>query len=130
MKNILARSVQLLSSIAVGCIVSWVSLYAFFFGAWMFHSVTAARAADAIGSLLLLPGRMVFNWLLRSLMGGDDPTAIFQNPIAYPGTNGLILGIILYSIWRALLHLQTSRCNGTASSSHAANGQPVGQKVS
>ena len=70
--------------------LSWVSIYAFFFAARMFHSVPAVRGCDAVGSFILLPARWVFK-----LMGADQ-SAIFFDPISFSGTNGLILGVLFY----------------------------------
>lgn len=83
--------------------MSWVSVYAWWFAVWTFHSVPAARACDAIGSSLLFPARWIFE-----LMGADQ-SAIFFDPISFSGTNGLILGILLYSLFRALWSRQQAR---------------------
>ena len=76
-------------------VVSWVSIYAFWFAVWTFHNVAAARAADAVGSFILYPGRWIFE-----LLGGDQ-SAIFYDPISFSGTNGLVVGIVLYCVFRA-----------------------------
>ncbi len=75
--------------------MSWVSIYAFWFGVWIFHTVPAARASDAVGKILLLPARSVF-----AALGGDQ-TAIFYDPVSFAGTNGLILGVFVYCLFRA-----------------------------
>jgi hypothetical protein len=93
-KTLSGRIIPLLFCIAVGAVVSWVSIYAFWFAVWTFHSVAAARAADAVGAFILYPARWVFE-----LLGGDQST-IFYDPISFSGTNGLILGILLYSGFR------------------------------
>ena len=96
MKTFLTRTLPLLLCIAVGTALSWVSIYAFWFAVWIFHTVPAARACDAVGSFLLLPAKWVFE-----LLGGDQ-SSIFFDPTSYSGTNGLILGILFYCGFRAL----------------------------
>jgi hypothetical protein len=93
-KTLLTRAVPLLLCIFFGAVVSWVSFYAFWFGVWTFHTVPAARACDALGRFILWPARHLF-----ATLGGDQST-IFADPISFSGTNGLILGIVLYSIFR------------------------------
>jgi hypothetical protein len=88
--------VPLLFCIEAGMALSWVSIYAFWFGVWTFHSVPAARACDALGSAILLPAKWVFE-----LVGGDQ-SSIYFDPVAYSGTNGLILGIVLYCAFRMI----------------------------
>lgn len=83
----LRRTLPLLLAILLGSILSWMSIYAFWFGVWIFHNVAAARACDAAGRVLLIPVRLVFTQL------GGDQTAIFFDPISYSVTNGLILGV-------------------------------------
>jgi hypothetical protein len=97
-KTLSGRIIPLLLCIAVGTVVSWVSIYAFWFAVWTFHSIAAARAADAIGTFILYPARWVFE-----LIGGDQST-IFYDPISFSGTNGLIVGILLYSAFRATVN--------------------------
>jgi hypothetical protein len=93
-KTLSGRIIPLLLCIAVGTVVSWVSIYAFWFAVWTFHSVPAARAADAVGAFILYPARWVFE-----LLGGDQST-IFYDPVSFSGTNGLIVGILLYCVFR------------------------------
>ncbi len=76
-------------------VVSWLSIYAFWFGVWTFHTVPAARFCDAIGSVILMPAHWVFQFL-----GGDQST-IFVDPKSFSETNGLIIGVLFYSIFRA-----------------------------
>ena len=99
----LTRTLPLLVCIAVGSAISWVSIYVFWFAIWIFHSVPAARAADAVGSFLLLPGRYVFQW------SGGNQSSIFYDPISFSGTNGLVLGLIFYSIFRAIWTRRTAK---------------------
>lgn len=91
----------------MGTVLSWVSIYAFWFAVWIFHSVPAARAADAVGSFILLPARWIFE-----LLGGDQ-SAIFFDPTSFSGTNGLIVGILLYCIFRGLLGRREARKPGS-----------------
>jgi len=95
-KTLLNRIIPLLLSIAAGSVISWVSIYSFWFAVWTFHSLPVARAADAVGSFILYPGRWVFE-----AVGGDQST-IFYDAIPFAGTNGLILGILLYCVYRAV----------------------------
>jgi hypothetical protein len=94
--NLRFLTVPLLFCIEAGTALSWVSIYAFWFGVWTFHSVPAARACDALGSFLLLPAKWVFE-----LVGGDQ-SSIFFDPVSYSGTNGLILGVGLYCAFRTV----------------------------
>jgi len=93
-----SRTVPLLFCIEVGTALSWASIYAFWFAVWMFHSVTAMRVCDAVGSFILLPSKWVFE-----LLGGDQST-ILSDPTSFWGTNGLIVGILLYCAFRAVLN--------------------------
>lgn len=104
MKTLLTRTIPLILCIAVGTALSWVSIYAFFFAVWIFHSVPIARASDAIGGILLLPGRWIFEFL------GGDQSSIFFDPTSFSGTNGLVLGILFYCGFRAVLsHREQTR---------------------
>jgi hypothetical protein len=96
-KTFLTRTLPLLLCIAAGTALSWVSIYAFWFAVWTFHAISAARACDALGGFILLPAKWIFE-----LLGGDQ-SAIFFDPISYSGTNGLILGILFYCLFRAVL---------------------------
>ena len=77
--------------------VSWVSIYAFWFGVWMFHTVPAARFCDALGQFILQPAHWVFE-----LLGGDQST-IFVDPKSFSETNGLIIGVLMYCIFRSIV---------------------------
>ena len=83
--------------------MSWVSIYSFWFAVWTFHSAPAARACGSVGSLLLLPARWV------SEMTGGDQTTVFFFPIWFSATNGLILGILFYSGFRAIWERREAR---------------------
>jgi hypothetical protein len=96
-KTFLTRTLPLLLCIAAGTALSWVSIYAFWFAIWTFHSVPVARICDALGGIVLFPAKWVFEFL-----GGDQST-IFFDPVAFSGTNGLILGVLLYCAFRAVL---------------------------
>ena len=96
MKTFLNRTLPLLLCIVLGTALSWVSIYSFWFAVWTFHSVPAARFCDAVGSFILFPARCVFN-----LVGGDQST-IFFDPTSFSGTNGLILGILFYCVFRSV----------------------------
>jgi xanthine/uracil/vitamin C permease (AzgA family) len=101
-KTFLTRTLPLLLCIAVGAALSWLSIYAFYFAAVLFHSVPVMRACDAVGSFLLSPARWIF-----AALGGDQST-IFYDPVAFSGTNGLILGILFYCVFRAILNRRTN----------------------
>ncbi len=88
MKTFLWRVLPLLLAILLGSILSWVSIYAFWFGVWTFHNVAAARACDWLGSILLLPAREVF------VQFGADQTALFFDPVSYSVANGLLIGVV------------------------------------
>ncbi len=96
-KTFLTRTLPLLLCIAFGTALSWVSVYAFWFAVWTFHSVPVARAADAVGSFILFPARWVYE------LSGGDQSSIFFDPTSFSGTNGLIVGMIFYSLFRAVV---------------------------
>lgn len=73
-------------------------MYLFLFSVWMFHSIPAVRAATTLGDLLLFPARTIFE-----LLGGDQTNPFFV-PTAFAGTNGLILGILFYCVFRVILN--------------------------
>ncbi len=77
MKTLLNRVLPLSLCILVGMAVSWVSIYAFWFGVWTFHTVPAARFCDALGNFILLPAHWFFE-----LVGGDQST-IFVDPKSF-----------------------------------------------
>jgi hypothetical protein len=82
----------------VGTAISWASIYAFWFGVWTFHSVPAARLCDSVGNFILQPA----HWF-SEFMGGDQST-IFVDPTSFSGTNGLIIGLLFYGIFRAIMN--------------------------
>jgi len=95
-KTFLTRILPLLLCIAAGTLLSWVSIYSFWFAVWTFHSVPVARASDAVGSFLLSPARWIYEWV------GGDQSSVFYDPVSYSGTNGLVLGILFYCVFRLL----------------------------
>jgi len=102
-KTFLTRTLPLLLCIAAGTVVSWVSIYAFWFAVWTFHSVPAARFCDAVGSFLLQPTHWIYE-----LIGGDQST-IFVDPQSFSETNGVILGIVLYCLFRFVWNRREAR---------------------
>jgi hypothetical protein len=101
-KTLLTRTIPLLLSIAAGALLSWVSIYAFWFSV-VFHSVPALRACEAMGNFLLLPARGIFE------LTGADQSAIFFDPISFAGTNGLILGLLFYAAFRMIWNRRESK---------------------
>ena len=95
-KTLLTRVIPLLVSIVVGFTVSAASIYAFLIAPRIFPSVPLVRACEAVGDFFLLPAKLVYQ-----AVGGDQSTPLFD-PISYLGTNGLILGILFYSIFRTI----------------------------
>ena len=97
MKTFQTRAIPLLLGIALGMAISWVSIYLFWFAIWTFHSVPMARFIAGIGTVILFPAQ----WITE-FTGGDQSTVLYD-PVSYAGTNGLVIGIILYCIFRAWL---------------------------
>jgi hypothetical protein len=93
-KTLLNRVLPLLLCIAFGAALSWVSIYVYWFAIWTFHSVPIANACGALADFVLLPARWV------NELQGFDQTAVFDHPNSYAADNGLVLGIIFYSIFR------------------------------
>ena len=58
------------------------------------------------------PGRHVFEWL------GADQSTMFYDPYSFAGTNGLILGIVFYSIFRAIWTRWENRRDVAPAESH------------
>jgi hypothetical protein len=123
--NNLSRTVSFLVCILACVAVSWVSIYAFWFAVWTFHNVDAARTADFIGSAILFPAR----WILERF--SYDETILLQTPVVYAGGNGLILGTVLYSLYRtvALKNEASRELKQQATHNGQAPRQPVGQKI-
>jgi hypothetical protein len=78
--------------------VSWCAIYSFWIAARLFHSVPAARAADAIGQIILLPGR-----LFLSRFESADQSSSLANPMLFALINGTLLGLLVYLLLRWLL---------------------------
>ena len=113
-KTFQTRTLPLLSSIALGTALSWASIYAFWFAIWTFHSVPIARACDLVADFILIPATWIFEWL------GGDQTTMFTDSTSFAGTNGLILGILFYSIFRAWWTRHEA--------AHASGPQPSGER--
>jgi hypothetical protein len=64
-----------------------------------------------MGSFILLPAKWVFE------LAGGDQSSIFFDPVSYSGTNGLILGILLYYAFRSVMRQREGQ-NGV-------NGKPA-----
>ena len=88
----------IISFVAVFCCLSWMAVYAFWFGVWLFDSVPAARACDAIGKVFLLPA-----WCFLWLAGGfNNPQAPLFDPVQYAMTNGALAGTVAYACCRRI----------------------------
>jgi hypothetical protein len=96
MKNAAKYVGTLLAFILVSYGLSWFSVFSFWFGARVFHSVFAVRAGEAIGSCILAPVRVVY-WCLGDQV--DQSTPLYD-PQAYATINAALLGMIAYSICR------------------------------
>jgi hypothetical protein len=103
-KEGLRYSVALLAFIGVAFVLSWFSVFAFWYAAFAFHSVPAVRFCEAIGSTILIPVRVVF-W-----MAGDffDQTAPLTDPKSYAALNAVLLGSLIYSCCRRFLFAKSS----------------------
>lgn len=92
----------LLALIALASFVSWLSIYGFWIGIWVFHSLAAARACETIGAFILSPAR----WLLPFF--GNQNVPLFE-PKWYAAVNGLLLGIVMHLIVRRILFRTSPR---------------------
>jgi len=90
---------SLLAFIGVCFVLSWLSVYAFWFAAYGFHSVPAVRSCESVASIVLLPVRIVF-WLFGDFF---DQTAPLTDPMSYAALNAVLLGSLLYSCCRRFL---------------------------
>ncbi len=99
MRDAIRYAASLLAFITVSFALSWLSVYAFWFSAYAFHSVPAVRLCDSIGSIVLLPIRIVF-WMCSDLL---DQTAPLTDPTSYAALNAVLLGSLLYSCCRQFL---------------------------
>jgi hypothetical protein len=90
---------SLLAFIFTAFVLSWFSVFAFWFAAYAFHSVPAVRLCEAIGSVILLPVRVVF----QAFSGFFDQTAPLTDPTSYAALNGVLLGALAYGCCRRFL---------------------------
>jgi hypothetical protein len=95
---------SLLAFIGVALILSWFSVYAFWYAAFAFHSVPAVRFCEAIGSVILIPVRVVF-WMFGDFF---DQTAPLTDPSSYAALNAVLLGTIVYSCCRRFIFEKSS----------------------
>jgi len=72
--------------------LSWAAVYSFWFMAFWFHSVAAVRIGEAVGSVILIPVRVLFYFM------GDmvDQSTPLYDPRAYASINAALLGILSY----------------------------------
>lgn len=102
MKESVKYTATLFACIGVAFVLSWCSVYSFWIGARVFGSVAAIRAGDAIGSVILLPAR-----LLLGLAGGlVSQTTHLTDPVLYAAINAVLLGILAYACFRRFLFRQ------------------------
>jgi hypothetical protein len=98
-KNFLKYLIAVLLCIAFASILSYFAFYSFLFAARWFHSVPLARACDSVGSVVLLPARVLF-FCFGSF---TDQSMPLSEPVTYAMTNGTFLGILIYVSIRRLL---------------------------
>jgi hypothetical protein len=89
----------LLAFIGVAFVLSWLSVYAFWYAAFVFKSVAMLRICEVIGSIILIPVRVVF-WAFGDFF---DQTAPLTDPTSYAALNAVLLGTAIYSCCRRLL---------------------------
>lgn len=99
MKSTAKYVLTMLGFILVSYALSWLAVYNYWIGARWFHSVSAIRAGDAIGSVILAPVRLLF-WLAGDFV---DQSAPLLDPKTYARINAALLGIIAYSCCRSRL---------------------------
>lgn len=90
---------SLLAFIIFGLGLSWGAVYGFWFAPQLFHSVRAVRACEWLGSVILIPVRILF-WLISDTF---DQTTPLTDPLFYSAVNGVLLGIIGHGICRRWL---------------------------
>jgi hypothetical protein len=95
---------SLLAFIGVAFVLSWLSVYAFWYAAFAFHSVPILRFCETVGSIILIPVRVVF-W---AFSGFFDQTAPLTDPSSYAALNAVLLGSGVYSCCRRFLFAQSS----------------------
>jgi hypothetical protein len=82
--------------IAGAFVLSWCAVYSFWLAAHIFRSVQAVRIGDALGSVILLPARIV----LQFSGGLVDQSTLLTNPLLYATINAALLGILAYACCR------------------------------
>jgi hypothetical protein len=107
MKNAAKYVSTLLAFIVAAYVLSWLSVFSFWIGARVFHSVFAVRAGETIGSFILAPVRMLY-WLMGDLV---DQSAPLYDPKSYARINAALLGILAYSICRRWIFPGSKRRN-------------------
>lgn len=75
--------------VLVASVASWMAVYGFWIGIWLFHSVAVARILHGFGAVFLLPARGLFACLGGAL---DETTPMFD-PILYVVANGVLIGL-------------------------------------
>ena len=96
MKNAAKYVGTLLAFIFGSFVLSWLSVFSFWIGARVFHSVFAVRAGEAIGSCILAPVRLLY-WFMGDQVDQSTP---LHDPNFYATINGALLGIVAYAICR------------------------------
>ena len=79
--------------------LSWGAVFSFWYAAFLFRSVAAVRVCDAIGSIILIPVRLLF-WF-----AGDrvDQSIPLSSPGLYATMNAALLGLLAYLFFRRML---------------------------
>jgi len=96
MKTAAKYLLTLLAFIVVSYGLSWLSVFSFWVGARVFHSVFAVRAGEVIGSCILAPVRLLY-WFMGDQVNQSTP---LDDPESYARMNAALLGIIAYSLCR------------------------------
>lgn len=99
MREGIRYAASLLAFIGVAFILSWFSVFAFWYAAFAFHSVPAIRFCEAVGSIILIPVRIIF-WAFGDFF---DQTAPLTDPKSYAALNAVLLGTLIYSCCRRFL---------------------------
>lgn len=81
---------------AVSFVLSWCAVYSFWWAARLFHSVQAVRICDALGSVVLVPVRVLF-WLASDFVDQSMP---LTDPLQYAIINAVLTGILAYGCCR------------------------------
>lgn len=99
MKTAAKYVLTLLAFVLISYGLSWAAVYSFWFTAFWFHSVTAVRIGEALGSVILIPVRVVY-YLMGDMV--DQSTPLYD-PRAYASINSGLLGIVAYFSCRSWL---------------------------